>query len=161
MIDISKEEGSVMDKNDIYFMREALAEAEKAFALDEVPIGAVIVYQGEIYARGYNLRESLKDPTAHAEIVAIREAATKRGIWRLHGMTIYVTLEPCPMCSGAMVNARIDRLVFGAYDPKAGAAGSIINIANDDRLNHRLEVMGGVLADESGELLKKFFQLKR
>ena len=150
-----------MDKNDIYFMREALAEAEKAFALDEVPIGAVIVYQGEIYARGYNLRESLKDPTAHAEIVAIREAATKRGIWRLHGMTIYVTLKPCPMCSGAMVNARIDRLVFGAYDPKAGAAGSIINIANDDRLNHRLEVMGGVLADESGELLKKFFQLKR
>ena len=150
-----------MDKNNIYFMREALAEAEKAFALDEVPIGAVIVYQGGIYARGHNLRENLKDPTAHAEIVAIRRAAAKRGVWRLHGMTIYVTLEPCPMCSGAMVNARLDRLVFGACDFKAGAAGSLINIVNDDRLNHRLEVMGGVLANESGELLKKFFQLKR
>ncbi|NLW55660.1 MAG: nucleoside deaminase [Firmicutes bacterium] len=142
-------------------MAEALVEAEKALVLDEVPIGAVIVYKGEIYARGHNLRESLADPTAHAEIVAIRKAAAKRGSWRLHGMTIYVTLEPCPMCAGALVNARLDRLVFGAFDPKAGAAGSVMNIVANEHLNHRLSIEGGLCSEQAGELLTRFFQRKR
>ncbi|HHW11861.1 MAG TPA: nucleoside deaminase [Firmicutes bacterium] len=150
-----------MEAIDRKFMEEALREAEKALARDEVPIGAVVVYQGEVFARGHNLRESLGDPTAHAEILALRAAAARRGSWRLHGMTLYVTLEPCPMCAGAMVNARLDRLVFGAFDPKAGAAGSLMNIANDGRLNHRLEVTGGVLAEPAGRLLTDFFRRKR
>jgi tRNA(adenine34) deaminase len=150
-----------MLETDYQFMEEALREAEKALALDEVPIGAVIVYEGEIYARGHNLRERMGDPTAHAEIVALRRAAARRGSWRLHGMTLYVTLEPCPMCAGALVNARLARLVFGAFDPKAGAAGSLMNLVNDDRLNHRLVVTSGVLSDGSARLLKEFFQRKR
>lgn len=151
----------LMDKADLYFMTEALVEAEKALALDEVPIGAVIVFEGQIFARGHNLRESLGDPTAHAEVVAIRAAATLRGGWRLQGMTLYTTLEPCPMCAGAMINARLDRLVYGAFDPKAGAAGTLMNLLDDQRLNHRLEVRSGLLADKAGELLKQFFQRKR
>jgi tRNA(adenine34) deaminase len=150
-----------MLETDYQFMEEALREAEKALALDEVPLGAVIVYEGEIYARGHNLRERMGDPTAHAEIVALRRAAARRGSWRLHGMTLYVTLEPCPMCAGALVNARLARLVFGAFDPKAGAAGSLMNLVNDDRLNHRLVVTSGVLSDGSARLLKEFFQRKR
>ncbi|HHT49146.1 MAG TPA: nucleoside deaminase [Firmicutes bacterium] len=150
-----------MEQTDGYFMQEALQEAEKAMALEEVPIGAVVVYEGEIYARGYNLRERASDPTAHAEIIALRAAAARRGSWRLHGMTLYVTLEPCPMCAGAMVNARLERLVFGAFDPKGGAAGSLMNLLCDERLNHRLAVTGGVLADEASRLLKEFFQRKR
>ncbi|NLM37908.1 MAG: nucleoside deaminase [Firmicutes bacterium] len=150
-----------MEAQDRKFMEEALREAEKAFARDEVPIGAVVVYQGEVFARGHNLRESLGDPTAHAEILALRAAAARRGSWRLHGMTLYVTLEPCPMCAGAMVNARLDRLVFGAFDPKAGAAGSLMNIVKDGRLNHRIEVTGGVMAEAAGRLLTDFFQGKR
>jgi tRNA(adenine34) deaminase len=150
-----------MLETDYQFMEEALREAEKALALDEVPIGAVIVYEGETYARGHNLRERMGDPTAHAEIVALRRAAARRGSWRLHGMTLYVTLEPCPMCAGALVNARLARLVFGAFDPKAGAAGSLMNLVNDDRLNHRLVVTSGVLSDGSARLLKEFFQRKR
>ena len=150
-----------MFETDYQFMEEALREAEKALALDEVPIGAVIVYEGEIYARGHNLRERMGDPTAHAEMVALRRAAVRRGSWRLHGMTLYVTLEPCPMCAGALVNARLTRLVFGAFDPKAGAAGSLMNLVNDDRLNHRLAVTSGILSDESARLLKEFFQRKR
>ncbi len=150
-----------MNQDDLYFMREALVEAEKALVLDEVPIGAVIVYEGEIYARGHNLRECLADPTAHAEIIVMRKAAAKRGSWRLHGMTLYVTLEPCPMCAGAMVNARLDRLVFGAFDPKAGAAGSVMNLVATEQLNHRLTVTGGLCAEEAGEILKRFFQRKR
>ena len=150
-----------MEAMDRRFMEEALREAEKALVLDEVPIGAVVVYQGVVYARGYNQRESLGDPTAHAEILALRAAAARRGSWRLHGMTLYVTLEPCPMCAGALVNARLDRLVFGAFDPKAGAAGSLLNIVNDERLNHRLAVTGGVLAEPAGRLLTDFFRRKR
>jgi len=150
-----------MEAMDRKFMEEALREAEKALAQDEVPIGAVVVYQGMIYARGYNQRERLGDPTAHAEIIALRAAAARRGSWRLHGMTLYVTLEPCPMCAGAMVNARLDRVVFGASDPKAGAAGSLMNLANDERLNHRLVVTGGVLAEPAGRLLTDFFRQKR
>lgn len=146
---------------DNQFMLEALKEAQKAYDLDEAPVGAVVVYNGQIYARGHNLRENRQDPTAHAEIVAIREASQKRNCWRLHGMTLYVTLEPCPMCAGAMVNARLDRVVFGAADPKAGAVGSLLNIVADERLNHRLEFRGGVLADESQTLLKSFFKSKR
>ena len=150
-----------MSATDRQFMEEALSEAEKALALDEVPIGAVVVYEGAIYARGYNLREQMGDPTAHAEIIALRRAAARRGSWRLHDMTLYVTLEPCPMCAGAMVNARLNRLVFGAFDPKAGAAGSLMNLVNDDRLNHRLAVTSGILADASAGLLKEFFRRKR
>lgn len=146
---------------DEIFMAEALKEAEKALTLNEVPVGAVIVHEGEVYARGHNLRETLGDPTAHAEIVAIREAARRRGSWRLHGMTIYVTLEPCPMCAGAMVNARLDRLVFGAYDPKAGAVSSLMNLVTDERLNHCLEQSGGVLVQECREILQRFFREKR
>ncbi|HEY8343821.1 MAG TPA: tRNA adenosine(34) deaminase TadA [Bacillota bacterium] len=146
---------------DRQFMQEALKEAEKAYALDEVPVGAVIVCDGEVYARGHNLRETMGDPTAHAEIIAIRNAAQKRKSWRLHGMTIYITLEPCPMCAGAMVNSRLDRVVFGATDPKGGAVVSLMNLVTDDRLNHRLQVDGGVLADESQELLRRFFRQKR
>ena len=150
-----------MEETDRKFKEEALQEAEKALALGEVPIGAVIVYEGEIYARGHNLRERGADPTAHAEIVALRAAAARRKSWRLHGMTLYVTLEPCPMCAGAMVNARLERLVFGAFDPKAGAAGTLMNLVQDERLNHRLSVTGGVLAEAAGALLKEFFQRKR
>jgi tRNA(adenine34) deaminase len=150
-----------VDKTDLFFMNEALVEAQKALVLNEVPIGAVIVEEGQILARGHNLRETLGDPTAHAEVIAIREAAIKRGGWRLQDMTIYVTLEPCPMCAGAMINARLERLVYGASDPKAGAAGSLMNIVKDQRLNHRLEVTSGLLADQAGELLKHFFQRKR
>lgn len=146
---------------DIKFMQEALKEAEKAYALDEVPVGAVIVYDGEVYARGHNLRETMGDPTAHAEIIAIRNAARKRKSWRLHGMTIYITLEPCPMCAGAMVNSRLDRVVFGAADPKAGAVTSLMNLVADERLNHRLQAEGGVLASHSQELLRRFFRKKR
>lgn len=146
---------------DNQFMLEALKEAQKAYDLDEAPVGAVIVYNGQIYARGHNLREKLQDPTAHAEVVVIRKAAQERNCWRLHGMTLYVTLEPCPMCAGAIVNARLDRVVFGATDPKAGAVGSLLNVVADERLNHRLEFRGGVLASQSQALLKSFFQGKR
>ncbi|MCL6613687.1 MAG: tRNA adenosine(34) deaminase TadA [Firmicutes bacterium] len=147
--------------SDVGFMRAALAEAEKALAMDEVPVGAVVVAGGEIIGRGHNRRETEGDPTAHAEILALREAARRRGHWRLHGTTLYVTLEPCPMCAGALVNARVDRLVFGAIDPKAGAAGTLFNLVEDPRLNHRLEVTGGVLGEEAAELLRRFFRLRR
>ena len=143
------------------FIREALQEAKKAAAVGEVPIGAIIVYEGEIIARGYNQREQNGDPTAHAELVAIRAAAEIKKHWRLAGTTLYTTLEPCPMCAGAMVQARIERLVYGAADPKAGAAGSLMNLVQDLRLNHRLEVTTGVLQEECGQLLKDFFRERR
>jgi tRNA(adenine34) deaminase len=142
-------------------MREALAEARKAFAKDEVPVGAVVVKDGRVIGRGHNLRETLKDPTAHAEIIALREAAGEVGSWRLNGTTVYVTLEPCPMCAGALVLARIERLVFGAYDPKAGAVASLMGILSDERLNHQVEYTGGVLAKESQDLLREFFKERR
>ncbi|MGI5853178.1 MAG: tRNA adenosine(34) deaminase TadA [Bacillota bacterium] len=146
---------------DDLFMRAALAEAEKAYQAGEVPVGAVIVRDGEIFATGYNLREIGHDPTAHAEIVAIRNAAARLGHWRLSGMTLYVTIEPCPMCAGALVNARLARLVFGAADPKAGAVISLMDLVRDQRLNHRLEVTAGVLEEECGALMRRFFRMRR
>ncbi|HAH96351.1 MAG TPA: tRNA adenosine(34) deaminase TadA [Firmicutes bacterium] len=146
---------------DDFFMRAALAEAQKAYQAGEVPIGAVIVRDGAIYATGHNLRETGHDPTAHAEIVAIRNAATRLGHWRLSGMTLYVTIEPCPMCAGALVNARIARLVFGAADPKAGAVISLMDLVRDKRLNHRMEVTAGVLTEECADLMCHFFRMRR
>ena len=142
-------------------MKEALAEARQAAGEGEVPIGAVVVADGRIVGRGRNARERLNDPTAHAEILALQEAARALGRWRLSGATIYATLEPCPMCAGALVNARIDRLVFGVPDPKAGAVGTLFDIPRDSRLNHRVKVESGILADECGELLRSFFQERR
>ena len=147
--------------NDIDFMMESLKEAEKAFAKSEVPVGAVVVKDGEIIARGHNLRETQQDPTAHAEMIAIKESALRLGRWRLTDCTIYVTLEPCAMCAGAMVLARIQRLVYGASDPKAGAVGSLMNILSDKRLNHPVEVEAGILAKECGDLLRSLFSSRR
>lgn len=144
-----------------HFMREALVEARSAFEKEEVPVGAVIVMNGTIIGRGHNLKETSSDPTCHAEMVAIREAARYLGSWRLSGATMYVTLEPCPMCAGALIQARVDRLVFGCFDPKAGACGSLLNLAQDPRFNHRLEVISGVLEEECRSLLKGFFQRLR
>jgi tRNA(adenine34) deaminase len=143
------------------FMREALKEAQIAFEEDEVPIGAVIVKDGEILAKAHNLREKLNDPTAHAELIVIRLAAAKLNSWRLLDTTVYVTVEPCPMCAGAIVLARVKRLVFGATDPKAGTAGTLMNLLDDARLNHQVEVTGGVLEEESRKLLRTFFLQKR
>ena len=139
-------------------MREALAEARTALATSDVPIGAVVLDQaGTVVGRGRNEREGYADPTAHAEVLALREAARARGEWRLEGCTLVVTLEPCTMCAGALVLARVDRVVFGAFDPKAGAVGSLWDVVRDRRLNHRPEVVTGVLAAESEALLRDFF----
>jgi len=146
---------------DELYMREALAFARIAFAEQEVPVGAVVVREGRLVGRGRNRREALQDPTHHAEIEALREAARAAGSWRLDGATLYATLEPCPMCAGAAVNARLSRVVFGCADPKAGYCGTLGNIPQDDRLNHRCEVAGGLLSDESSELLKLFFKARR
>jgi tRNA(adenine34) deaminase len=146
---------------DEQFMNAALAEARLAEAAGEVPIGAVIVHDGHIIGRGHNQRERLADPTAHAEMLAITAAATALADWRLEGCTIYVTLEPCPMCAGAIVLARIARLVYGAEDPKGGACGSLYTLTNDARLNHRVITVPGVLADESARLLRDFFARQR
>jgi tRNA(adenine34) deaminase len=142
-------------------MRAALREAQAAFEEDEVPVGAVIVHDGKVIGRGHNQREMLTDPTAHAEMIAITQAAAALESWRLDGATLYVTLEPCVMCAGALVNARIQTVVFGAFDPKAGACGSLYDVGIDPRLNHRYEVQGGVLAEECGALLQEFFARKR
>jgi tRNA(adenine34) deaminase len=142
-------------------MQEALEAAEAASRIDEVPIGAVVVYQGEIIGRGYNLRETSNDPTTHAEIIAIREASLHLGAWRLLDCTLYVTLEPCVMCMGAIILARIPRLVYACRDPKAGAAGSIYNLASDRRFNHNIEVTEGVLAEKCSEMLSGFFKTLR
>jgi len=139
------------------WMEEALREARAAAAIGEVPIGAVVVREGELLGRGHNRRETDGDPLAHAEILAIRQAARAVGGWRLSGCTLYVTLEPCAMCAGAVVAARIERLVFGPADPKAGFCGSLGNLVQDPRLNHRLAVEPGVLAEESAALLRSFF----
>lgn len=149
------------ESEDRRFLRLALAEAERAGALGDVPIGAVVVRDGEVVGRGHNRREIDADPLAHAEILALRQAAANTRGWRLTGCTLYVTLEPCAMCAGALVNARVDRLVFGAYDPKAGFCGSLGDLVRDPRLNHRLEVVGGVLEEECGMLLKRFFAALR
>jgi tRNA(adenine34) deaminase len=153
--------------DDRFWMNEALAEARRAAEIGEVPIGAVIVREGEapeiseIIGRGHNRREIDRDPLAHAEILAIRQAAEKVGGWRLTGCTMYVTLEPCAMCAGALVNSRIERLVFAAPDPKAGWCGTLGNLVQDPRLNHRLELTAGVGEDESAALLRGFFSLLR
>lgn len=139
----------------------ALAEARSALALGEVPVGAVVVVDGEVVARGHNRREADHDPSAHAELVAIRAACAAAGSWRLPGAQVVVTLEPCAMCAGAMVAARIGRLVFGAPDPKAGACGSLYNLGADPRLPHEFEVHGGVRAEECGALLTDFFDARR
>lgn len=140
------------------FMREALAEARIAASLGEVPIGAVIVRDGEVIARGHNMRETWKDPTAHAEHIAIREAARVLGGWRLTGCQLYVTLEPCPMCAGTILLSRVDHVFIGAMDAKGGAVGSKVNLVESDAWNHRPEVTTGVLAVECGTILKEFFQ---
>ena len=142
-------------------MQQALVEAETAARLGEVPVGAVVVRGGEVVGRGYNLREASNDPTTHAEMIAIRQAAATLDSWRLLECTLYVTLEPCVMCMGAIILARIPRLVFACRDPRAGAVGSIYDFSRDERFNHRVEVTEGVLANECSELLSGFFQSLR
>ena len=139
------------------YMKIALREAQKAYDIKEIPVGAVIVHEGRIIAQAHNQRELLHDPTAHAEMIAITQAADHLKSWRLENCLMYVTLEPCPMCAGAIVLARIRALVFGAWDPKAGAAGSLMNILQDSRLNHRVEITAGVMENECGAILKDFF----
>ena len=142
-------------------MKKALLLAWKAFLQDEVPVGAIIVLNGQIIARTFNQKESVQDPTAHAEILGIQQSCRYLNSWHLNNAEMYVTLEPCPMCSYAIIQARFKRLVFGAYDPKTGAAGSIINLFEKKLFNHDVEVTGGILAEECGGLLRKFFQNKR
>lgn len=140
------------------FMQEAIKEAEKAFALGEVPVGAVVVRGGEIIGRGHNLREAHRDPTAHAEIIAIRQASRTLNNWRLTGCSLYVTVEPCPMCAGAIVLSRISTVVYGIDDPKAGAVRTLYRMLEDERLNHRVEeVISGVMAEKCRELMQEFF----
>ncbi len=143
------------------FMNLALAQAEQAFALGETPVGAVVVCGGEVLCADHNRRETALDPTAHAELLVVREAARRLGRWRLTGCTVYVTLEPCVMCAGAMVLARVDRLVYGATDPKAGAVASLYQVLADPRLNHRPVVSAGVLAEPCGAILSRFFRERR
>ena len=150
-----------MADNDLEYMQLALERARLAPALGEVPIGAVLVLDGQVLAEVHNFREAWQDPTAHAEVVAIREAASRLGTWRLTGATLYVTVEPCSMCAGAIIQSRISRLVFGAKDPKAGACGSVFNLPEERRLNHRVEVVGGILEQESQELIQAFFRRLR
>jgi tRNA(adenine34) deaminase len=146
---------------DDYFMRLALREAERALEHEDVPIGAVVVRGGEVLAAAHNERELRQDPTAHAEMIALRDAARAVGSWRILDTVIYVTLEPCAMCAGAIVLARVPRVVYGARDPKAGACGSVLDVLGEPRLNHRPEVAGGLLAAECGELLSVFFAGRR
>ena len=158
---IGSSQGDLGERVDIFGMRLALVEAAQAAMLGEVPVGAVVLLGEQILGAGGNRRESQSDPTAHAEILAIRQAAQATGSWRLCDATIYVTQEPCPMCAGALVNARIKRLVYGCGNPKAGAVRTLFQIAEDPRLNHRMEVRAGVLADECGGMLTAFFRSLR
>ncbi|HKQ67684.1 MAG TPA: tRNA adenosine(34) deaminase TadA [Polyangiaceae bacterium] len=149
-------------ETDEHYMRLALAEADEAARASDVPVGAVVVDRsGEVIGRGKNRREVDKDPTGHAEIVALREAASRLGTWRLHGATLFATLEPCPMCAGALVNSRVERVVYGCDDPKAGALRSLYRLGEDVRLNHRFTVEAGVLADECARTLSAFFAALR
>jgi len=150
-----------LKEEDLVFMRIALEQAAQSASIGEVPIGAVLVHQGTIVAQSHNHRETWQDPTAHAEMIAIRESAKMLGRWRLIDTTLFVTLEPCAMCLGAIILARIPRLVFGATDPKAGACGSVLDFASNPRLNHRVEVVGGVLAEDSQRMLTQFFKAIR
>ncbi len=154
-------ESSITESPHEAFMRLALREAQLALEADEVPIGAVVVHDGRVIGSAHNQREQLRDPTAHAEMLAITQAAGALGNWRLEGCTLYVTLEPCPMCAGAMVLARLPRAVYGAADPKAGAVATLYRLLDDPRLNHRAEIIGGVLAQPCGEILSRFFAGKR
>lgn len=144
--------------NDEQYMMEAIEEAKKAREMKEVPIGAVIVHNGEIIARGYNVRETTQETLSHAELIAMKKANEKIGSWRLEDCTLYVTLEPCPMCAGAIVQSRVMRVVFGASDPKAGACGTLMNLLDDSRLNHQVESTGGVLGNVCSQMLKDFFK---
>jgi tRNA(adenine34) deaminase len=148
-------------KTDQLYMKMAIEQAQIAEENGDVPIGAIIVYENQIIGKAYNQREQLQDPTAHAEIIALTQAAAFLESWRLHGCTMYVTLEPCPMCAGALVLARIDRLVYGCDDPKTGAIKSLYNIVTDERLNHTIEVVSGVLEKECSSLLQQFFMRRR
>lgn len=150
-----------MFKDDYYFMTRALKQAEVAYKKGEVPVGAIVVKDGKVISRGYNLRETTNDPTAHAELLAMKKASKKLNSWRLSGCTLYVTLEPCPMCSGVIVNSRIDRVVFGAYDQKAGCCTTLYHLCNDERFNHRAEILGGVMEEECAKILSDFFKEKR
>jgi tRNA(adenine34) deaminase len=147
--------------DDKYWMRLALREAEKALEQKEVPVGCLVIHENKIIGRGYNQREMLNDSTAHAEMIAISAACQQMGSWRLENTTIYVTMEPCPMCAGAIVLSRIPRLVYGVEDPKAGACGTLYNIVQDSRLNHTVEVIGGVLESDSRQLIQNFFRKLR
>lgn len=151
----------LVNEEDMEWMRAALAEAEKAAVLGEVPVGAVAVLDGQIIGRGYNRKESDQDPTAHAELIALKEAAVFVNNWRLIGVTLYATLEPCPMCAGAMIQARLPRLIYGAKDLRFGADGSILDIFAEPRFNHRVEVVSGVLEAEAAEMLQTFFRRLR
>ncbi|MDR2172228.1 MAG: tRNA adenosine(34) deaminase TadA [Planctomycetaceae bacterium] len=144
-----------------YFMRYAIAEAQAAAEEGEVPVGAIIVHNNQIIAAAHNQREQLKDPTAHAEMIAITQATESFNSWRLENCTIYVTLEPCPMCAGAILQARINTVVYGTNDPKSGAVNSLFNLLNDQRLNHRCNVVAGILAEQCGTILTEFFKTKR
>jgi tRNA(adenine34) deaminase len=146
---------------DEYFMRLALREASRALEHEDIPVGAIVVVDGEVIGTGHNERELRADPTAHAELIALREAARSLGSWRVLDSVLYVTLEPCAMCAGAIVLARVPRVVFGTTDPKAGAAGSVLNVLAEPRLNHRPEVQSGLLAEECADLLRSFFASRR
>ena len=146
---------------DLVFMRMALEEAAKAPAVGEVPIAALIVHEGQVLAQTHNYRETWQDPTAHAEVIAIRSASAALGTWRLNDTTLYVTVEPCAMCLGAILLARVPRVVFGAQDPKAGACGSVLDFTHEPRLNHQVEIIGGLLEEESQALLRQFFRQLR
>jgi len=147
--------------DDLYFMQQAIEEAKKAKELNEVPIGAIIEIGGEIISRGHNLRETDHNAIAHAELLAIDRACQKLGTWRLEDATLYVTLEPCPMCAGAIIQSRVKRVVFGAHDPKAGCAGTFMNLLQDERFNHQSEVKSGILEEECGSMLTDFFRTLR
>ncbi|MCP1136757.1 tRNA adenosine(34) deaminase TadA [Paenibacillus polysaccharolyticus] len=161
--DFPKPDLTVLTEEELheYWMRQAIAEAQKAEALGEVPIGAVIVRNNEIIGRGYNLRETTLDSTAHAEMVAIREASEAIGAWRLLDCSLYVTLEPCPMCAGAIVQSRVPHVIFGTADPKAGCAGTLMNLLQEPRFNHRTEVIPDVLQPECSSMLTQFFRRLR
>jgi len=150
-----------MNETDERWMGEALRQAVAAMERDEVPVGCIVVHNGHVVGRSHNQRETLQDPTAHAEMIAITQAAEALSSWRLAGCTLYVTLEPCIMCAGAMILARIDRLVYGARDPKAGAIDSVFHILDERRLNHRIPITGGILSDACGQVLTEFFRTKR
>jgi tRNA(adenine34) deaminase len=147
--------------NDKFYMNEALKEAQKAFEEDEVPVGAVAVYKNQIIGRGHNRTEHLQDPTAHAEIIAITAAANALGSWRLEEVTVYTTIEPCIMCAGALVLARVKKIVFGARDEKFGGCGSVFNIVGEKKLNHQVEVVEGVMSQQAAAMMKEFFEKKR